>query len=98
MDSIRYTTLIQTLDIVIKGTYEPVTETYSGGSTTATTCLVEPREKAFFNYDQSAEDNLHGDVTITSLTSCSVGDEIGNYTIINKRSKDSVYLYHARAK
>lgn len=87
---------LQTLSLVRPGTYDPITETYTGGSTTSIACFVEHREKSFEMLRQDTSKNLAGDMTISTLAACAVGDTIGGYKIIAKRVEDSVNICHCR--
>ena len=87
---------LQTLSLVRPGTYDPITETYTGASTTSVTCFEEYREKSFEMLRQDTSKNLPGDMTISTLATCAVGDTLGGYKIIAIRVEDGVNICHCR--
>lgn len=93
---IRIPSALQTLNVVVAGTFDPITETFTGGSTTPATCLIEQRDKSFEFLRIDNSNTEVGDVTISTLQICNVGDLIGEYKIISKRVEDSVNILHGR--
>lgn len=94
---VRVQDAVQTLSVTTGRTYDPISETYTGGSTTSGLCLVEDREKSFDLLRQDSSKDLAGDMSIFTLQACEVGDIIGEYQIISKRTEDTVNFLHCRA-
>lgn len=87
---------VQTLDIVVKGVYDPVTETTSGDVTTPVLCVVEERSKSYENTRMDALKTEDGDFTVSILHACEVGDLAGTFKIIHKRVAGNVNILHCR--
>lgn len=87
---------VQTLDITVKGEYDPVSETYASEVISPILCVVEDREKSFENTRVDALKTEDGDVTVNTLHACEVGDTIGVYDIIHKRVSGNVNILHCR--
>lgn len=96
VDSIKIPSLIQTLLVSVKGTYDPKTETYPTLTPVPTLCLVEDRTKSFINTRQDFEKIVPGDVTISTKKAVGPGDIIGNYTVIASQVQGAVYALHCR--
>lgn len=86
---------VQTLDIVVKGVYNPITET-SAEVTTAVLCVVETRSKSYENTRMDAVKIEDGDFTVSTLHACEVGDTVGVFNIIHKRVEGVVNVLHCR--
>ncbi len=95
VDLIDIPDAVQTLDITVKGTYDPVTET-SSDVITAAYCVVEERERSYMKTRMDAAPIENGDFTVHTLHVCDVGDIVGNYDIIHKITKGSVNELHCR--
>jgi len=87
---------VQTLPVVLKGVYDPVTETYTGITPVDYLCIVEDREKSFVDSREDALKILPGDVTITTVAVCAIGDSVGDYKVLHSYIKNSTYVLHCR--
>lgn len=86
---------VQTLDIVVKGVYDPVTET-SLDVSTPVLCVVEERSKSYENTRMDALKTEDGDFTVSTLHACEVGDLVSIFKIIHKRVAGNVNILHCR--
>lgn len=96
VELIKLPDAIQTLDIVVKGVYDPVTETTSGDTTTPVLCVVEERSKSYENTRMDALKTEDGDFTVSTLHACEVGDLVGTFKIVHKCVSGSVNTLHCR--
>lgn len=86
---------VQTLDITVKGVYDPITET-SPEVVTQALCVVEERTKSYENTRMDAIKIQDGDYTVKTLHVCEVGDTVGLFDIIHKRVDGSINTLHCR--
>jgi hypothetical protein len=84
------------MPVVLKGVYDPVTETYAGITPVDYLCIVEDREKSFVDSREDALKILPGDVTITTMAVCAIGDSVGDYKVLHSYIKNSTYVLHCR--
>ena len=93
---VKLPNVLQTLDITVKGTFDPVTETTTGDVTTPVSCIVEEREKSYTDNRDDAEKRDDTDVTISTLHAAVVGTVIDKYIVVNKDVVDTVNILHCR--
>jgi hypothetical protein len=86
---------LQTLDITVKGVYDPVTET-SADVTTSSLCVVEERLKSFENTRMDYVKIEDGDYTVNTLHPCEVGDTVGVFSVVHKYLDGAVNVLHCR--
>jgi len=96
VEVVKLPNVLQTLDITVKGVFDPVTETYAGDVTTSVSCIVEEREKSYTDIREDYEKVQGTDVTISTLHDSAVGTEIDKYIVINKDIVDTVNVLHCR--
>jgi hypothetical protein len=95
VEVVRIPGLLQDVTITVKGVYDPVEETSVDVPTTVS-CVVEERTKAYTNTRMDSEKNEDGDVTISTLHPCKVGDLAGSFVILHLLVEDDVYEAHCR--
>lgn len=95
VEVVKISNLLQTLEITVKGSYDPIEETYLS-TVTSVPCVVEDRSKSYTDSRMDAEKIQDGDKTISTLHECKVGDLVGKFTVINIGFDGSVYEAHCR--
>lgn len=96
VEVVKLPNVLQTLDITVKGTFDPATETTSGDVTAPFLCVVEERSKAYTYIRDDYEDGEGVDVTISTMNTTPAGSIVGGYVVVNVNVADSVNVLHCR--
>lgn len=100
VEAVQLDSPVSSLDIHVKGTYDPVTETDDGSDYLSTTVFIESASIDFVNLNRSFVKVEDGDKVISvsksDVSSIVVGSTIGSYNVVSVTDRTTFWSCHCR--